>query len=71
MVRRLVLPRDPSGKIYFGETGPRSPHHQFLPVGTLYHQIRLYKIAPAIPVLLDLAPKTSKESINLLRATDV
>lgn len=45
-------------------------HHRFLPVGTLYHQLRLYKFAAAIPGLLDLAPETGKESISLVRATD-
>lgn len=70
MVFSLGLCRDPSGKMYFGETGPRLPHHRFLPVGTLYHQLRLYKFATEIPVLLDLAPETGKESISLVRNTD-
>lgn len=70
MVHRLVLCREPSGKMCSSETGPRSPHHRFLPVGTLYHQLRLYKFAAAISVLLDLTTETDKESTSLVRTMD-
>ena len=60
----------PSGKMCFCETGPRSPQHRFLPVGTLYHQLRHYKFASAIPVLLDLATEAHKESVSLVRTID-
>lgn len=70
MVHRLGLQGEPSGKMCFSEIGLRLPHHRFLPVDTLYHQLRLFKFVPAIPMLPDLATETHEESISLVRSMD-
>lgn len=70
MVHRLDLEGEPSGKMCFSEIGLRLPHHRFLPVDTLYHQLRLFKYVSAIPTLPDLATETYKESISLVRSMD-